>query len=205
MERPRPAWPPAPSSRPRNCSSGGAARDAALNLLAWFVHGSLALVGIFSSDYQRVDLTLRGSTFVFLQTTTPGRRLSRIIRLCFVPLCVATLWANSVQKDGHAVALRIATAALFALLALMGPLAFSALSYRRWLLSLIIMAGLLELAQLSPNVPGDANVLDFLATVIGVLGMTALGLWLRWLGRQDLEDRPLWAQPWRLSAHAVED
>ena len=172
-------------------------RYAVLSGMAWLVHGVLAGIGIVGSGSQRVDLMSRGRAVVFLQATRVGRRLSQVIRAIFPVICVLTLEITFSYHHHHAAGVRAVLAMLYALLTLTGPLSFAALSYRRWLTCLLVVSALCEVVQLSPAIPGDSSLLDFFATAVAVVATAALGLGLRWITRQDFEDRPLWAHPWR--------
>ena len=169
----------------------------ALSGMAWLVHGVLATIGIVGSGYQRVDLLARGRATVFLQATQIGRQLAKVMRAVFAVLCILTLEVTFSYHHHHAVRSRLVIAVLYAILALTGPLTFAALSYRRWLICLLVISALCEIVQLLPAVPGDASLLDFLGAAGAILATSALGLGLRWITRQDFEDRPLWAHPWR--------
>ena len=171
-----------------------------LNPVAWAAHALIAGIGIFSSDYHRVDQVNTSRAVTYLQHTDSGQRLSRLLRISFVPLCVLTIVTNFTGPGCYVDALRLTSSLLFATVAILGPLAFAALSYRRWVLILLVISGGCELLQLSPYIPGQANILDFVVTAAFMLIAVGLGLWLRYLSPQDFEDRPLWAEPWQQSS-----
>ena len=176
--------------------NGQAAPSLFVGLAAQIAHGVVTTVGIALSGYRLADLRSRGRAVVFLQTSKAGQMIGRAIRWLFLPLLALTAWMEFQPVDHRAEVLRVINAILFGLLALTGPLAVAALSYRRWVTILLALAGLAEILQISPDIPGSADVADFLATAFAVLILTGLGLYLQWFGRQDFEDTALWARPW---------